>query len=254
MKVYTIKKINDENAIKYKYAYHGAKTEEAANNILDKGFKGNRVFLTEDVYTAEGYGKYIIKVDISSLKLYQLTDEDLDNSDYSPRNGYDGIIYRYGNGAYNVEVFNVNKLNRGKRVLNNLRNTIDLRTKDSIDLQKFIDYGWTIERDLADKIYDEGEKVGYKKDDFLTMFDSLAEKIIQGYKKYLVDARNQLIKKLRDLKIDAVKRGAKISEYNGYILHLGNYDIKIYKNNKLVGTASTENEAIDRIDNGDFNK
>lgn len=91
-----------------KYLYHGTKSEESFNDILSHGFDVNlnEICLTDSVYDAQGYGKYIVVINkdefLKQLKIG--TDK---------TNNYDGYEY---NGTYkNYIITNIYKLNNLKR-------------------------------------------------------------------------------------------------------------------------------------------
>lgn len=100
----------------YKLAYHGTKTEKARQDILSNGFNTYSVFLNTKKYDAEGYGQFVIAINISSLNIYTLSQKELNSAnpyDKSKYYGYDGIAYNYGGGrGTNIEIFDVAKLNR----------------------------------------------------------------------------------------------------------------------------------------------
>lgn len=105
-------------------AYHGTKDSNIAKDILENGFKGDSIFLSEDEYDAQGYGWYTIKVeDIDSLNLYVLDGDELDKinavaEDVKNTRNYDGIKYRYSDEhPYNYEIFDIVNLNKLPRSL-----------------------------------------------------------------------------------------------------------------------------------------
>lgn len=96
--------------------YHGTKSESSRNSIIESGFTGSSVFLSESEYDAEGYGRFIVRVyDINSLNLKEIVpgEDSFDRDNYSE---YDGIKYRYDKyRPYNYEIYNILKLNKLKR-------------------------------------------------------------------------------------------------------------------------------------------
>lgn len=160
-----------------KYAYHGCKSKMVMNNIINNGFNTKSVFLSEDIYDANGYGNFLIKVDISNLNLKFISNKDM-KDDWYNRNkykDYDGIAYNYGDRATQFEIYNIDKLNNNEKLyIGNLK----IKNFDSIkkigdykkmnnrklrkDSMRMKDVDWELMRKLKKVSYDELEKAVLK--------------------------------------------------------------------------------------------
>ena len=105
------------------FVYHCTKTIKDYYNILENGFDINRlndkyVFLAEDLYDAQGYGKYpikLLKLDVENkLNIVTLTNissiADIDDK-FDEDDNIDGIKYCWKNHTYRYMIRNINKLN-----------------------------------------------------------------------------------------------------------------------------------------------
>lgn len=101
---------------KYKYVYRAFKNKDEYDNLLKyHKFPNRQLYFSESKYDAEGYGQYIVKVDISSLKLYDRHTYPSGNRMSDKISGYDGVIYDYGEGRpFNCQIWNISKLNNCK--------------------------------------------------------------------------------------------------------------------------------------------
>lgn len=245
-------KLNKEQlqeALKSGYVYSGVKSKEILDDIINNGFNKDSVFFSEDLYDAQGYGRFVVAVKgIDSLQLYTLDKDEIDNlskvvEQVKATRNYDGVKYRYAEDRpYNYEIFDMANLNKLERT--DATNVGGPYNESCIDESK-----------IKDHLFDRGEKAIEELDEVKSQIDDLNKeydwKDPQGQSTAEISKELEVLEKQRvqlEKEIKLLKAGGFISkEFEGLSegLDIAKKGINSLKElyEELIVSAEVENKS-----------